>query len=69
VVIEILKKTGAGVYAVNVEEIKGAILRFIEEYRETGTLEYRGKWEEVEKYSNREMARTFARDLDFILGK
>jgi len=69
VVIEILKKTAAGIYAVKVEEIKAAILRLIDEYRKTGTLAYRGKWEEVEKYSNREMARTFARDLDFILGK
>jgi hypothetical protein len=56
------------VYVVNVEEIKGASLRFIEEYRKTGTLAYRGKWKEVEKYSNREMARTFARNLDLILG-
>jgi len=68
VVIEILRKTGAGVYAVSVEEIKAAILRFIEEYRKTGTLVYRGKWEEVEKYSNREMAKTFARNLNLILG-
>jgi hypothetical protein len=51
-----------------VEEIKAAILRFIEEYRKTGTLVYRGQWEEVEKYSNREMAKTYARNLNLILG-
>jgi hypothetical protein len=66
VVIDILRKTGAGVYAVNVAQIKAALQHFWREYHSSGTVEYNGNWVEVEKFSNREMAKNFACYLNEI---
>lgn len=69
VVIKILNETNAGLYAPSVENIKDALKRLYAEYRQSGTVRYSGNWEKVERYSNREMARQFAKHLDTISNK
>ena len=68
VVIKILKETHAGVYVSGIDDIKKAIKLFYSEYLSSGTIQYKGDWEEIEKYSNRSMAAHFARHLDEIAG-
>jgi glycosyltransferase involved in cell wall biosynthesis len=67
VVIDILRKTGAGVYAVKVSEIKDALQNFWREYHLTGKLQYNGNWSEVEKFSDSEMANNFASYLNEVV--
>jgi glycosyltransferase involved in cell wall biosynthesis len=67
VVIDILRKTCAGVYAVSVSEIKNALQNFWKEYNTTGNLQYKGIWSEVAKFSDREMANNFANYLNEVV--
>jgi glycosyltransferase involved in cell wall biosynthesis len=67
VVKELLVQTKAGVHAGNEEELKAEIIRAYHEYREFGKVQYRGIYEEVMKYSHKEMARKFAEVLDTIV--
>ena len=60
VVKEILFKTTAGVYCPQIEDIKNALAKFYREYKQVGRVTYNGDWAEIEKYSNREMAKKFA---------
>lgn len=69
VVIKILRETKAGVYAVTVDEIKNALERFCHEYHQTGTVKYRGDWNQIGEYSSRAMARAFGRLLDEVAGR
>jgi len=67
VIKELLVQTKAGVHTGNEEEIKAEIIRAYHEYREFGKVQYRGIYEEVMKYSHKEMARKFAEVLDTIV--
>jgi hypothetical protein len=64
VVIKILNETQAGVYAVSVSEIKNAILAFYREYKQTGTVSYKGNLHKVNEYSSQSMCKKFAEHLD-----
>jgi hypothetical protein len=66
VVKEILAKTKSGVYAPKIEEIKHYLIEAYTEYKSKGEVKYNGIWEEVQKYSNENMAIKFASLLDQI---
>lgn len=66
---EILKKTKAGVYCSKVEEIKQSLVNFYSEFKKNGVVSYHGVWIEINRHSNREMARKFADALDKITKK
>ena len=66
VVSGILKESGSGVYAVSVEEIKKALVSFYDEYSHEGAPTYNGNSDSVDKYSNVEMAKEFAKILENI---
>jgi hypothetical protein len=67
VVETLLKETKAGVYCRTVEDIKSTLKVLYSEYKSNGKVAYKGKIEEVSKYSYREMARKFATILDQVL--
>jgi glycosyltransferase involved in cell wall biosynthesis len=62
----IVRDTRAGVYAVTENQIEEALLRFYNEYKQTGSVSYHGDINEISKYSYREMANKLARRLDVI---
>jgi len=62
VVDELLKETSAGYHAVSVEECEQAILKFYQEWKENGRVEYRGT--RNERYTFKEMARKYAELLE-----
>lgn len=67
VVADLLEETQAGMYAKTIDELKGILLTWYAEYKRTGRVAYRGRWEKVEKYSHRVMAGKFARLLDSVV--
>lgn len=69
VVEELLRKTNAGVHAKSVEEIKRVLKKFYQEFKVKGRVEYRGIDSEIDRYSQKEMARKFAEALDTLTGK
>jgi len=60
---EILRETGSGLVADDVGALTQALREMYGEYRTCGTVAWRGNATAVEKYSQREMARQFARLL------
>jgi len=64
---KVLSETKAGIYASTVEEIENSLLDFYKEYKQNGRVSYRGRLEEIKKYSYLEMARKFADVLDKIV--
>lgn len=64
VVEALLDETGAGTYAMSVEEIKSTFIELYSEYKKRGEISYNGDPEQVIKYSYRMMARKFAEILD-----
>lgn len=66
VVIKILNETQSGVYAVTPDEIKGAIESYYQEYKQTGTVGYKGNPRSIDQYSVTSMCRKYARLLDEI---
>ncbi len=64
VVGEMLDETKAGRHAPTVEDVKKALEELYREYKLKGGVTYRGEPAQVDKYSNREMARKFAAVLD-----
>lgn len=69
VVKEILTKTHAGVYASSIDEIEHDLFKFYMEYKQKGKIEYRGKWEEVEKFSTKKSTKKFGELLNQITEK
>jgi glycosyltransferase involved in cell wall biosynthesis len=67
VVTELLEETGAGIHALNYEQLKQALLGFYNEYLTYGQVLYKGNWEKISRYSHREMAKKFAELLDRII--
>jgi glycosyltransferase involved in cell wall biosynthesis len=67
VVKELLVQTQAGIHAGNYDELKDAIIRAHQEFKELGKVQYRGDDMEVMKYSQKEMAKNFGRVLDSVL--
>jgi len=60
----LLDETRAGRHAPTVEGIKGTLIEFYEEYKLTGKVAYNGLETEINKYTQREMARKFSEVLD-----
>jgi len=67
VVDMLLGETKAGIHAPTVEGIKGALIKFYDEYKLTGKIAYHGLKTEVNKYTHREMARKFVDILDQLI--
>lgn len=68
VVDELLQKTNAGVSGQSKEEIKTVLSSLYREYRSTGNICYNGYADEINRYSQREMAKQFAAVLNTIIG-
>jgi glycosyltransferase involved in cell wall biosynthesis len=66
VVKELLDDTNAGICVVSIEEIKKAIEKFYNEYKEKGYVSYKGERAKIDKYSHKEMARKFSEVLNNI---
>jgi hypothetical protein len=66
VVTDLLVQTQAGVNVSSDAEIKDHLLKLYREYKENGFVNYSGVPFEIEKYSQREMAKKFAVVLDDI---
>jgi glycosyltransferase involved in cell wall biosynthesis len=66
VVTELLEETGAGFHALGYAQLKHALLELYEQYRTFGYVPYKGREEQIAKYSHVEMARRFAELLDFL---
>ncbi|MFA5393873.1 MAG: glycosyltransferase [Candidatus Ratteibacteria bacterium] len=63
-VTDILKETNAGFYCRTEAEIKTVLLQSYREFKETGSVSYRGEEEAIMRYSHRVMARKFAEILN-----
>jgi glycosyltransferase involved in cell wall biosynthesis len=63
----LIDETCAGVYAANSDDIKTSIKLFYNEYKNNGKVEYKGIAYQIEKYSNKEMARKFAELMDSLI--
>ena len=64
VVKDLLEETGVGIYTSSIQELKEYLLQCYFEYKAKGRVLYNGRRGQIEKYSQREMARTFARCMD-----
>lgn len=59
----LLEETQAGVHVESKDEMRGVLLQAYREYKRYGQVSYKGKLEAIERYSQREMARKYARVL------
>jgi glycosyltransferase involved in cell wall biosynthesis len=66
VIDELLDTTNAGVHGAGKDKIKGEIRKFYDEFKRSGSVEYRGIEREIQKFSHKEMAKQFAVVLDQI---
>ena len=57
---DLIKETDAGIHAPTVGEVKNALLEYYQEYKSKGMIEYRGYKDGTYKYSQQEMAKSFA---------
>ena len=64
VVSELLHETDVGDYTTSVEDIKISIEKYYNEYLTQGYVSYNGRAEKVDQYSQREMAKKFAKLMD-----
>lgn len=60
VIDDLLTETKAGIHAVEIDDIKNALMEFYKEYKQKGRTVFQGIKEEINKYSQREMAGKFA---------
>ena len=67
VITDLLKETGAGIEAPSVEDIKNSLEKLYTEYKLKGGVAYNGGIKEIDKYSEREMAKKFANILNQII--
>ena len=63
---QLLDETKAGMDCSTVEEIKRSLAELYHEYQEAGRVGYKGDEANINKYSQREMARQFAEVLDGV---
>ncbi len=66
VIKDLMEQTGAGIHSADAESVKEAVLSFYNEYKTNGEVGYKGSEEEINKYSQREMARKFSEVLNSI---
>ncbi|WP_337972113.1 hypothetical protein [Methanobacterium petrolearium] len=64
---DLIQSTNTGFHLSEFESVKKAIKMFYDEFEERGKIEYSGIPEEIDKYSQREMAKKFAILLDKIV--
>lgn len=67
VVTGLLNETNSGIDAPTVEDIKEALLKLYQDYKQRGESAYNGIDSEISKYSYREMARKFSEVLERLI--
>ena len=67
VVKELLAETNSGMYATSVDDVKKALEEYYNEYKLKGVVRYNGEKAEIDKYSQREMAKKFAEVLNTLI--
>lgn len=68
VLTEALQETGAGVHALSEPELRAFLVRAFDDYKKHGRVPYSANQQAIEQYSHPEMARSFARVLDSVVG-
>jgi len=63
---KLINETQAGVYCPKIKDIENYLCQFYLEYKQKRRVEYKGNWEEIKKYSHREMSKKFANILNRI---
>jgi len=66
VITELLNQTSAGIEAKTVEDAEKTLEKLYKEFKAQGRLDYKGREEEIKKYSYREMAKKFQNILNTI---
>jgi glycosyltransferase involved in cell wall biosynthesis len=66
---EVLEETGAGVHALNKDQLRDAVMKAYSAFRSTGRVPYTGQDLAVRNYTHQEMARRFATILDGLVGE
>ncbi len=64
VAVDLIQQTNAGVFASTVKEVKETLLKWYQEYKLSGCVNYKGVQSEIDKYNHREMAKKFAKIFD-----
>lgn len=66
---KLLARTGSGILTTEPEEIRGIILKWLEEFRQSGDISsyYRPREEVIKQYTRREQARQLAQALDEVI--
>lgn len=62
----LIESTNTGVTAANTKEIKNTILQFYNEFKSNGEVKYNGIQDEIDKYSQVNMAKKFSKVLNRI---
>ncbi len=66
---KMLQTTKAGVFVADEREIEEAIFNFYQEYKKNGFVQYKGNWQEVKKYSHKQMVKSFSDLLNNVCVK
>jgi glycosyltransferase involved in cell wall biosynthesis len=69
VVEQLVDETDSGIYCPTVEKTENALKNLYSEYKLKGKVTYHGVAEKINKYSYREMAKSFAEILDKLTKK
>lgn len=64
VLAKLIDKTGCGINAFTIKEVENALITYYREYKIQGKIIYHGKESEIDKYSYRQMAKSFAEKFD-----
>lgn len=63
---EILDETNAGLFALSKDEIKDFLVKSYQQWKQNGKVSYHGNEQNINKYSQREMAKKFSELLNHI---
>jgi hypothetical protein len=69
VVSELLEETAAGAHASTFGNLKKIFTNWYSEYKKTGKVSYKGRIDEIQKYSYREMAKMFSEVFERAIKK
>jgi Glycosyltransferase Family 4 len=69
VVDQILTETGAGIFTTSKDQMRDFLIKSYQEFRAQGKVDYPASQAAIDRYSHREMARTFSQVLDETVEK
>lgn len=69
IIEDLISRTGAGEVCSNIKEIKGTLLSFYNEFKEVGKVEFKGKEEEIIKFTRKTSAFSLSKILNKVYEK